>query len=644
MAAELFPNSSWRDHPPVSMPGQDEFVPVPGDQAGTQEEEEAQPKNEPVKPAVPRSRRRRARPQEREIRKPARRHHRGRLAALETHDSQLAASSSQLTTRNSQLAGNWQLATDNSFRPGSNNWVISGAHTASGKPLLSNDMHLAHHIPNVWYEAHLTSGTYDVAGVTLPGLPYVVAGHNQRIAWGFTNIGPAVTDLFVETINERGEYQTPEGWRPVEQRREVIHVRGGLDETVDVAITRHGPIVSALFPGETRQLALKWTIYDPATMQVSLFDLNSAQNWNDFRNALSRFGNPAQNVVYADVDGHIGYQAAGMVPIRATGDGSLPVPGNDNAHEWTSYVPFDKLPSSYDPPAGVIATANSRITPDGYPYVISNEWAAPHRTDRIYHVLTDDKRFTPSDMLALQTDIYSDLDRFCAERFVYALDHASGTSARAHQATEMMRSWDGRVTADSSTATIVAASRYELKRLLLQDKLGDAWKDYQWFMSSVWLEDMILRQPPEWLPAKYADWNALLAASVEAAINGKDSPHNLNDWHWGRQEPLNLQHPLFGMVPLLRRWTGTGWFEQSGNGYTVKQVGSHFGPSERMTVDFSNLDGSTLNIVTGQSGQIFSSHYMDQWKAWYEGHTFPLPFTSAAVQQNAKHTLVLEPK
>lgn len=543
-----------------------------------------------------------------------------------------------------QTAANWQSAADSLLRPGSNNWVISGAHTVSGKPLLSNDMHLGHRIPNVWYEAHLTSGAYDVAGVTLPGLPYVVAGHNQRIAWGFTNIGPSVADLFVETMNDRGEYQTPEGWRPAQHQQETIKVRGGLNQTVDVTITRHGPIVSALYPGESRQLALKWTMHDPTALQMPLFDLNSAQTWDQFRSALSRFGSPAQNVVYADVDGHIGYQATGMIPMRASGDGSLPVPGYDSAHEWTSYIPFDKLPSVLDPPSGIIATANGRITPDGYPYPISNEWGAPYRIERIYHELGDDKRFTPADMLALQMDIRSDLDRYCAERFVYSLDHAGNVSARARQAAEIMRAWDARVTTDSAAASIVAASRHELQRILLTEKLGDSWQEYSWYMSPVWLEDMVLRQPPNWLPSKYASWDELLAAAVEAAVDSDDAPHNLNGWRWGPHEVVSIQHPLFGAVPFLGRWTGTGEFEQSGNGYTVKQVGSKFGPSERMTVDFSDLDNSTLNIVTGQSGQIFSPHYMDQWRAWCKGQTFSLPFTTAAVQRSAAHTLVLEPK
>ena len=317
---------------------------------------------------------------------------------------------------------------------GSNDWVVSGAHTVTGKPLLSNDMHLGHQMPNLWYEAHLHCGLLDVAGVTLPGMPYVIVGHNQRIAWGFTNVGPTVTDVYIENFNPQGAYQTPDGWVQPEHRAEVIHVKGKPDVTVDVKITRHGPIIMELVPGETRPLALRWTLYDG--LRIPFFDVNTAQNWQEFRKAFSQLDAPGQNVVYADVDGNIGYQTTGKVPIRAAGDGSLPVSGADNAHEWVSYIPFEKLPSVYNPPSGVIATANGRITPDGYPNSISMEWEAPWRTERIYHVLESGRQFSPADMLALETDIHSEPDLFAAERFVYAVDHASKPSAR-----ERRRQW-----------------------------------------------------------------------------------------------------------------------------------------------------------------------------------------------------------
>jgi penicillin amidase len=536
---------------------------------------------------------------------------------------------------------------------GSNDWVVSGAHTVTGKPLLSNDMHLGHQMPNLWYEAHLHSGTLDVAGVTLPGMPYVIVGHNQRIAWGFTNVGPTVTDVYIENFNPQGAYQTPSGWVQPEHRGEVIHVKGKPDVNVDVKITRHGPVITELVPGETRALALRWTLYD--ALHIPFFDVDAAQNWQEFRQAFSQMDAPGQNVVYADVDGNIGYQTTGKVPIRAAGDGSLPVSGADNAHEWTSYIPFEKLPSIYNPPSGIIGTANGRITPDGYPNSISMEWEAPWRTARIYHVLESGRQFSAADMLALQTDIQSEAALFAAERFVYAVDHASKPSPRVKQAADLMRSWDGRMQASSAAPTIAENSVRELRRLLLEPKLGSAladpskdgaalsWKTYSWEMRSVWLENILLHRPKRWLPEKYPNYDELLTGAVDAAVNGPETPQDLASWRWGAFNAVEIQHPILGRIPLIRRWSGPGVQEQSGSGYTVKAVTRTHGPSERFTANLADLDQSTLNIVTGQGGNFLSPHYMDQWKAWYEGTTFALPFSSKAVEAAGTHRLVLEP-
>jgi penicillin G amidase len=536
---------------------------------------------------------------------------------------------------------------------GSNDWVISGAHSVTGKPLLSNDMHLAHQMPNLWYEAHLRAGNLDVAGVTLPGMPYVIVGHNQRIAWGFTNVGPTVTDIYIENFNAQGEYQTPSGWVQPEHREEVIHVKGKPDVTVDVRSTRHGPIVTELVPGETRPLALRWTLYDG--LHIPFFDIDSAQNWEEFRRAFAQLDAPGQNVVYADVDGNIGYQATGKVPIRAAGDGSLPVSGADNAHEWVSYVPFEKLPSIYNPPSGIIATANGRITPDNYPYSVSVEWEAPWRTARIYHVLESGREFSPADMLALETDIQSEPDRFAAERLVYAVDHAAKPSVRVKQAAELMRSWDGRMSAASAAPTITENSIRELQRLLLEPQLGSApadpakddevlsWKTYSWEMRSVWLENVLLHRPKRWLPEQYPNYDELLTAAVDAAVNLPNAPNDLAKWRWGAFNAVDIQHPILGKIPIVRLWSGPGVQEQSGSVYAVKAVTRDHGPSERFTANLADLDLSTLNLVTGQSGNFLSPYYMDQWKAWYEGTTFPLPFSAKAVEGAETHRLVLEP-
>ena len=526
--------------------------------------------------------------------------------------------------------------------PGSNNWVVSGAHTTTGKPLLSNDMHLPHQLPGVWYEIHLHSGDFDVEGFSLPGVPFVIVGHNQRIAWGFTNLNPDVQDLFIENFNAADEYQTPTGWQKPEVDHEVIHVKGQPDVAFDVVVTRHGPIVSDLFPNEPRKIALQWVVYDSHAIGIPLFDVDSAQNWEQFRKALSTMATPSQNVVYGDVDGHIGYQPMGFIPVRASGDGTVPAPGADGKHDWTGYVPFDKLPSLYDPPSGIIATANGKITPDGYSYLLGTQWWPPYRTERIYRVLESGKKFTADDMLALQTDITSEYDHFFADRFVYAIDHSQKAGERARKAADILRGFDGRMLADSAAPTIEVNARRVLWKKLLQGKMGDSWDRYEWSDSAVALENIVQDQPARWLPAGYSNFNDLLTDSVAEAL--ADAPPDLKSWKYGNAYPVDVNHPILGNIPIIKRWSGPGVLPQSGGGYTVKQVGRHFGPSERMTVDFANLDSSHFNIVIGESGQLFSPYYMDHWDAWYNNKTFSLAYSENAVQATKQHELRLVPQ
>ena len=608
LTADLYVNSSWRDRPPTDLRRGMSEEPAAGSGDGDDEEEEE------IDPAG------------------------------ETNHliSALAA--------DGVASAGLKAAEDDLFRAGSNNWVVSGQHTVTGKPLLSNDMHLDHQMPNLWFEAHLKSGGFDVAGVTLPGVPFVFVGHNQRIGWGLTNVGPTVEDDYIEEFNERGQYKTPPGWRDPERRQEVIHVKGKPDVTLEVVTTRHGPIISELIPGETRKIALRWTLYEG--LELPFFYVNSATNWDEFRKAFSTLAAGGQNVMYGDVDGHIGYQATGRVPIRAAGDGSLPVAGSDDAHEWKGYIPFDDMPRVFDPPTGILATANGRIAPDKYKHSISTEWDAPWRTDRIYRVLESGKKFAPADMLALQMDVSSTYDRFCADKFVYALDHAANTSSRAKRAADILRDWDGRMSADSAAPTIETKSQVELVRLLLEPKLGPApdgpprgelsWKTYHWSMYSVWLETVLTKQPARWLPPGYPDYESLLTAAVENALKQPGTPANVGEWKWGENYPVEIKHLVLSRLPLIGRWTGPGLHALSGSGYTVKAVSRRHGASERATWNFANFDDSTLNIVTGESGIFLSPYYMDQWGAWYGGSTFAFPFSQAAVETHKTHEMTLE--
>ncbi|MGC2162969.1 MAG: penicillin acylase family protein [Silvibacterium sp.] len=528
--------------------------------------------------------------------------------------------------------------------PGSNEWAVSGAHTASGKPILSNDMHLEHQIPDIWYEANLEAPGFHAAGVTIPGVPYIVAGHNDHIVWGFTAMYADMQDLYVEQTNAQDEYRAPDGsWHPIERQHQVIHVRGGPDVSIDVASTGHGPIVTPLIPHEKRTIALRWSVYDVPQNSIPLFALDTAADWASFRDAMSGWLGPSLNVVYSDDQGHIGYQAIGQVPNRPNGIADTPI--TDTNHEWQGYIPFNQLPSTLDPANGIVATANSRITPDNYTYAISDEWGDPYRNERIWKWLAGKNNLTSADMLTLQTDVYSAVDQEFAQRFAYAIDHAKRADHRLREAADLMRTWNGEVSIDSPAAAIVDAAKSAFWPMLLQPKLGDEWRLYQWSESGFAREQLIANNPPSWLPPGYATWDDFLTAVVRQGL--RTAPLDLKNWRYGYAHPVDIEHPLYGRVPVLKKWiqhwTGTGPQPQSGDTSTVKQVGRTFGPSQRFTIDWSNPDAATENIVMGQSGNPLSPWYRDQWFYWYNGKTFTLPFSDADLQAQTNHTLRLLP-
>ncbi len=571
-------------------------------------------------------------------------------------------------------------------RAGSNGWAVAGSRTASGKPMLSSDMHLSFSVPGIWYEADLEAPGFHAAGVTLPGTPFVIVGHNQHVAWGFTNLGADVQDLYVETTRGNGtaeQFQdpafdsVPDGddntdWQPMLHRREVIHVKGAADVVLDVPETMHGgretPVITGLYPHEKRTIAVDWTVYDPKNVTDPFEAVNRASDWTSMLAAMAGYGGPSQNMMYADDQGHIGYHAVGRVPVRgsapaATLDAAqpaqytlpsfVPVAGNDPRQQWQGYIPFDQMPQSFDPAGGVLATANARVTPDAYPYPVTTDWADPYRNERIWKVLGAKHGLASADMLRLQTDVYSDFDRVVAQRLVYAIDHVSAKTRtkRLRQAGDLMRIWDGVVDKNAAAPAIVDATRAMLWPMLLRPQLGndaDAWRLYGWGEKQYAEEQLIVDQPGRWLPVKYANWNELLAAAVEQALDAAHAPRDLSHWRFGDVYPLEIEHAIYGQSPLLKAMigvrTGTGVLPQSGDSSTVKQTGRSFGPSERLTVDFGDLDRTTLNVVLGEASNPESQWFMDQFSAWLGGTTFGLPFSDAAVDQTAAHRLMLVPQ
>jgi penicillin amidase len=552
--------------------------------------------------------------------------------------------------------------------PGSNNWVIAGSHTASGKPLLSNDMHLGLTEPNIWFMADLRAPGFHSAGVTLPGMPFVIAGHNEHVAWGFTALYADVQDLYVENLDHKGNYEASDAsWKPLAVDHEIIHVRGGKDVAFDVLSTEHGPLLNPIFTkglemderstedrpllnpifarGQ-RPISLKWTLYDTTLNALPLYEMNTASNWAEFSAALSAWSWPTQNVVYSDDQGHIAYRAVGKVPIRSpAGPFGAPLQRDsmDLRLEWQGYIPFDQMPNAFDPPSGFLATANSRVTTGKSPYPLTLEWADPYRVERIYKSLEGRDQLTPKDMLAVQTDVYSEVDQELGHRFAYAIDHAAASDGRLRQAADLMRSWDGKLTTDSAAASIVTRTRSALWPLILEPKLGKDAAEYQWAESNFAEEEIVMHASPDWLPKSYKNWDELLTDAVRKGMKQGKAPVDVAAWSYGSWHVVDIEHPLAKLLPLVGRIAGVGPQALSGDTTTVKQAGTDFGPSQRFTMDWSNIDGSTENIVLGESGNPYSPYFRDQWNDYYGGTTFALPFTPAAVDAQTRHTLRLLP-
>jgi len=527
--------------------------------------------------------------------------------------------------------------------------VVSGAHTASGKPLLANDPHLGHSIPSIWYMVGLEAPGLHLAGVSLPGAPLVIIGHNERIAWGMTNTSPDVQDVYLEEFNpsDGNQYRHNGQWEKAEAREEIIKVRGRPDYRLVVEVTRHGPVIGA---SGNQGLALQWTALQPHALTFPFLEMARAGNWKEFTDAVRRFTGPEQNMVYADVEGNIGYYAPAWVPIRKQGDGSLPQSGATDDYDWTGYIPFEDLPHAFNPPGGIIATANSRVVPDGYPYFITHDWATPYRTARIFQLLeaAPPRTLTVDDMLRIQMDIHSIEDEQLAKRLVAAGAVHPPETDDARYALGLLQKWDGEARMDSASTLVCEVTRPVLLARLLNPKLGDGTPDlagYRWGTSATFVDNVLNNNWTRWLPPGDADLNATLIKSLEEGVRKIPALVGNSDrkaWVWGNTIPLTFHHPL-DVLPFMQRLLDVGPFPQMGMNTTVKATTMGHGPSMRMVVDLADLDRSVNNITLGESGQVFSAYYKDQFQAWYTGRSFAMLFSDAAVEKGAVHKLVLEP-
>jgi penicillin amidase len=544
------------------------------------------------------------------------------------------------------LAEGLPLTGEDDAVPGSNNWVVAGWRSASGKAMLANDPHLEFALPSIWYVAQLSAGEMNVAGVTLPGLPGVVIGHNDKIAWGLTNFGADVQDLYLESVDPDNprRYLVDGEWKDAEIRKEVIHIKGQRDHELEVTVTRHGPLIVNK-PGE--RYALRWVATEPGVWNFPFISIDAATNWEQFTAALRKFPGPTQNFVYADAAGNIGYYGAGLVPIRPKGDGNLPLRGDLTENDWKGYIPFEQLPHVYNPPAGVIATANAKVVPEDYPYVVATRWETPDRTERIYQLLAAKSKLTPDDFRRIQFDSYSGphfrIAQAVARAVATELKDKPGMNPRLVKAAETLRTWDGVSTVDTNATTLAELTREEFRQKLLLPVLGDIYPRYDWRMAEVFLERVIAERPANWLPQGYADYDQLLTDSLASAMveaEKRFKTPKMEEWRWGKVMETTFANPIGGSIPGLRRIFNLGPFEQPGTAYTVKQTTHTLGPSMRLVVDFGDLEKTTLTTTTGESGHPLSSHYRDQFPKWKAGEGVPLSF---AVSAPGRDKLTLEP-
>ena len=506
----------------------------------------------------------------------------------------------------------------------SNNWVISGKRTADGKPLLANDPHLLASAPGIWYLTHLSTPTLGVSGVTFPGVPGIVLGHNENIAWGATNVGPDVQDLFVETFEADGRYKTPTGPATPITRKEEIKVRANplspATETVtlDVVETRNGPI---FLEQDGKKYALKWTALDPKNSEFEAFYfLNRAKDWTGFKNALRTYGGATQNFVYADVKGNIGWYAAGRIPTRNVGDGSLPYDGSSNDGEWTGSIPFEELPNLYNPAEGFIVTANQRIVGTSYKYTqMSRDASAPWRARRIYDLLKPNTKVTMDDVAAIQLDSYNIPVANLAKMIV-------AQNAASDETLSLLKSWDGRMTPDSKAALVT----FEIRQCL-SNRIADENKPVPQLIVRERILDWAIREKSaRWLPKQFADYPAFLkSCDAEAGETLAKRYPDASKRVWGSVFTSRLPHPL-ATAPLIGGQFATPNIPIAGSGQTPN-VGSNV--SMRHIASPGNWDATRHVIPLGQSGDPKSPHYKDQFELWRTGAAAVFPFSSAAVNR-----------
>ncbi len=511
------------------------------------------------------------------------------------------------------------LRTGLEIQPGSNAWVVAGSRTAAGKPILANDTHLEWGLPSTWHMVHLEAPGFNVTGFALPGVPAVIIGHNEHIAWGVTNLGFDVQDLYVERIDlQTGRYLFRGQPEQARAEREVIRVKGAEPVEFNNLVTRHGPVFTT---GPRGALTLRWTAAEPGRFQIPLVQINQARNWAEFREALRRFSGPAQNFVYADTSGNIGYQATGLLPIRRGFNGAVPLDGPSGEGEWDGFIPFDSLPSAFNPADGLIVTANQNPFPEEYPHEVNGEFDPGFRARQIKALLGARRGWKAEDMLAVQKDVYSEFMHYLAQAIVKACEAKGCNGENQQDAVAQLRGWNGQME-KGLAAPMIATLVFQQLRVALVNRVGAASVKYEDSIAHAVVWRLLHERPKEWFP----DWDAEIVKTLAPALEEgrRLQGRNVNKWDHGAFLSLELRHPLLSRVPWVGGWFNIGPEYMSGGSTTVKQTGRRLGPSMRFVGDTGDWTRSLANITVGESGHILSSHHKDQWKAYWAGTSFPM--------------------
>lgn len=533
---------------------------------------------------------------------------------------------------------------------GSNNWVVNGRKSQTGKPLLANDPHRNLDHPSLRYLVHLNAPGWNVIGAVQPYLPGVSVGHNQRIAWGLTIFLTDAQDLYIEKLNPDNphQYQYQGKWIDLEVQKDRIGVKGrGTATDVEYQYTRHGPVVTTDLKRH-EAVVLRWTGSEPGTVgYLANLSIDRARNWQEFRDALARHKMPAENFVYADVDGNIGYQAAGLSPVRPNWPGLLPVPGWTGGYEWKGWFSLDDLPHAYNPQNGFLATANNNTLPPGEKRPIGYEWLDPARINRIREVLTAREKFGISDFEQLQHDAVA----WNAEQLVPLLTSLKANDADVERARQQLVAWDKKMVRPSAAATIYFVWEQKALELLVASKItGPLAAEYVARGGDV-LVPALTHPSRKWFGAPEArSRDALLITALTAVVKDLKEKFggDMTKWTWGAIHAATFRHPL-AVSPEMSALLNVGPIPRDGYGLTPLSTGGRgftetVGATFREILDVSDWDRSVASSAPGQSGQPGSRHFSDLAKLWGDGRYFPLPYGDSAVEANAEATLILRPE